>query len=73
MPVFVLKAKDKLATSAIRAYHASCLRAGLTHQAKEVMKAHQEIRDWQRAHPDEMKLPDHDHRSAGEPGSGSDV
>lgn len=61
MPVFVIKAKDALAVDAIEAYRRDCIRHGLTEQAQEVNLALEEIKAWRRAHPDEVKLPDHKH------------
>ena len=61
MPVFVIKGKDRLALEAIRAYRALCEAHGLTDQAREVGKAHREMREWQRRNPAAMQLPDHPH------------
>jgi hypothetical protein len=61
MPVFVIKAKDKLAASTIECYLAYCEDEGLDEQAEEVRKALDEIEAWQSRHSDAMKLPDHPH------------
>lgn len=65
MPVFVIKAKDRLAVAAVQGYRERCLEAGLDHQADEVAKALDEIRDWQRRNPGLVQAPDHDHVPAG--------
>lgn len=61
MPVFTIKAKDRLALATVEAYRAICENAGLTEQASEVAKAWLEIRDWQRRNPERMQFPDHRH------------
>jgi hypothetical protein len=61
MPVFVLKAKDELAVSAIEWYRTYCEDYDLHDQAEEVMKAITEFEEWQARHPEAMKLPDHPH------------
>jgi hypothetical protein len=61
MPVFTIKAKDKLAVRAVEAYRRLCLELGLDAQADEVDKAIAEIVTWRKAHPDQVKLPDHPH------------
>ncbi len=61
MPVFTIKAKDKLAIRAVEAYRRLCLELGLNAQADEVDKALDEIVAWREAHPDQVKLPDHPH------------
>lgn len=66
MPFFVIKAKDRLALDAVRAYRNLCAAAGLDDQAFEVDEAINEIRAWQRRHPDEVRLPDHPHVPATE-------
>jgi hypothetical protein len=63
-PVFVFRAQDALVMSGITAYYSKCLIAGLKEHAAEVNKAMQEIREWQRRHPDRVKLPDHKHQPA---------
>lgn len=70
MPVFVLKAKDRLAGPAVTAYFHSCLNAGLDGQAAEVSKAIDEFRGWQHRHPDAIKLPDHEHVPASKGAAG---
>jgi hypothetical protein len=61
MPVFVIKGKDKLALEAIRAYRRLCEHYGLRTQAREVGKAHREMREWQQRNRAAMQLPDHPH------------
>jgi hypothetical protein len=65
MPVFVIKAKDRLAAAAVEGYQRMCENAGLTEQASEVAKAVQEIRTWQQRHPERLQFPDHPHVPAG--------
>ena len=72
MPVFAIKAKDNLATTAICAYYAGCITHGLTDQAEQVEAALREIMDWRESHKSECKWPDHKHAPAGSPGSGSE-
>jgi hypothetical protein len=62
MPVFVIKAKDKLAASTIECYLTYCEDEGLDEQAEEVRKAIAEFEAWQARNPAAMKLPDHSHR-----------
>lgn len=61
MPVFTIKAKDRLALDTIRVYRALCEERGLTVQASEVGKALREIRLWQERNPERLQLPDHRH------------
>ena len=61
MPVFVLKAKDRLSLDAVEQYRRLCEMAGLLEQAAEVAKAWREIRDWQDANPGLLQWPDHPH------------
>ena len=61
MPVFTIKAKDRLAVSAVHAYQKLCMAYGIREQAAEVGKALAEILDWRRRHPQLIKLPDHVH------------
>jgi hypothetical protein len=72
MPVFVIKARDNLSVEAVRDYYDLCVRNGLTAQAAQVRLALHEIAEWRVANPHLCKWPDHDHVSAGEPGSGSE-
>ena len=65
MPVFVLKAKDRLALRTIEFYRKQCLREGLNGQADEVDKAAREIALWQVAHRDAVQSPDHKHVPVG--------
>jgi hypothetical protein len=61
MPVFVIKAKDRLALETVGYYAMLCRWAGLPEQAAEVDKARAEMRAWRAAHPDQVKDPDHLH------------
>ncbi len=61
MPVFTIKGKDRLALDAIKAYRALCEANGLTDQAREVGKAHREMRLWQARNAAAMQLPNHPH------------
>ena len=61
MPVFTIKAQDRLAVSTVHAYQKLCMAYGLREQATEVGKALAEFLDWRRRHPDLVKLPDHVH------------
>lgn len=73
MPVFAIKAKDNLSIAAIAEYRKLCERNNLHAQADEVKKALDEVMAWRSRHPDECKLPDHEHRTAGTNGSGSEA
>lgn len=61
MPVFVIKAKDRLAVAAVRYYGELCVEAGLTGQSREVAKALAEIVSWRSRHRDLIQMPDHPH------------
>jgi len=61
MPVFTIKAQDRLALHALIAYREACFDAGIRSQALEVIKAIAEIASWQDRNLDKMKLPDHNH------------
>jgi hypothetical protein len=61
MPVFVVKAKDRLALATLIEYHRLCIGHGLIEQACEVSKAMLEIHNWQRLNPQTVKMPDHKH------------
>lgn len=61
MPVFVIKAKDKLALRTLEAYTTLCVQLGLDEQAREVDKAYEEMRQWQERNRDRIKFPDHPH------------
>jgi hypothetical protein len=61
MPVFTIKAKDRLACAAINHYLGLCEDAGLETQAEEVHKALQEFRDWQARNRHLVQFPDHGH------------
>lgn len=61
MPVFVIKGKDRIAPGAVEAYRDLCIEHDLREQAGEVWRAAEEIRRWQERHPDQVRLPDHEH------------
>ena len=61
MPVFTIKAKDRLALSALIAYRELCRAANLFDQTLEVGSAINEMRAWRDANPDMIKDPDHNH------------
>lgn len=64
MPVFVLKAQDRLALNAIIDYYHHCIYDGLNDQAGEVAKAYNEFEAWRERNPERMKWPDHPHQPA---------
>lgn len=61
MPVFTIKAKDRLALGPIRVYRDLCRAAGLNAQAEQVNKAINEFIEWREQNPDAIKNPDHVH------------
>lgn len=61
MPVFVIKAKDKLAITAVWYYEQLCVQQGLMEQADEVRKAREEMSGWQISNLDLVQMPDHKH------------
>ena len=61
MPVFVLKAKDKIAPLIVARYAEACLARGWDDQAAEVERALDEINEWRERHFDLVKAPDHKH------------
>lgn len=59
MPIFVLVAKDKVATGIIDEYGLDCENRGCDKDHVEnVAKAVESFREWQEANPDLVKLPD---------------
>lgn len=68
MPVFTIKAKDRLAIAVIHAYQALCEDRGLPQQAAEVGKALTEMVQWQARNPEQMQMPDHPHVPVGSDG-----
>ena len=66
MPVFVIKAKDKLSLRTLAAYHLLCIEVGLDQQAEEVVKAMQEMSKWQKSHQYLMQMPNHKHVNVSE-------
>lgn len=65
MPVFVIKAKDSLAMSAVEAYRILCRHSGMPGQADQVQLALDEIEAWQGRNPELVKPPYHRHMPAG--------
>lgn len=61
MPVFTIKAKDRLAIAAVGAYRDLCVDEGLDNQAEEVGKAIDEMVAWRYEHEDLVQSPDHEH------------
>lgn len=61
MPVFVIKAKDRLAIDAIIDYRGLCTAHGLDEQAGQVQLAIDEIAVWQDSNRHLVQLPDHQH------------
>lgn len=61
MPVFVIKAKDSLAMSAVEAYRILCRHSGMPGQADQVQLALDEIEAWQGRNPELVKAPYHRH------------
>lgn len=67
MPLFTIKAKDKLAVLAVEHYAQLCREHGLSEQAVEVDRAADELIDWRERNPGQVKLPDHPHVPAAQP------
>lgn len=67
MPVFTLKAKDKLALLAVQHYELLCRERGLDDQADEVVKAIDEMAEWRHRHRSLVRLSDHPHVPATQP------
>lgn len=61
MPVFVIKAKDRLAVAAVSAYRRLCEGEDLHDQARQVRLAAAEISAWRERNPELVKLPGHPH------------
>lgn len=61
MPVFTIKAKDRLALDTIHHCYWLCEKAGLTEQAAEVRKAIDEMVGWRVRNHDAVQMPDHLH------------
>lgn len=62
IPVFVIKATDEFAVQTIRKHIQLCWSKGLIGQTDEETFALAEIIAWQRANPDKVHLPDHEHQ-----------
>lgn len=65
-PVFILRGKDAFTLGTLVQYTVMCRREHLNKQEKEVNKAVREIREWQSANKDKVKLPDHEHQPVGQ-------
>jgi len=57
-PLFIIRAQDKLAPAAIRAYARLLREKKLTKGALAVGKYAREVEAWQKAHKERVKLPD---------------
>lgn len=58
-PVFIIRAQDILAQEAVFEYGALAAERGASEEFVEsVRRRESEIRDWQQAHPDSVKVPD---------------
>lgn len=57
-PLFIIRAQDKLAPAAIRAYARLLREKKLTKAALAVGKYAKEVEAWQKAHKERVKLPD---------------
>lgn len=57
-PLFLFRAQDQLSTHAVWAYYEVLRQHGLHKQAMAVENQWRAMVDWQRAHPDQVKLPD---------------
>ena len=64
-PLFLLRAKDKLAPRAVRYYAQICRHLAITTKNKALMETGEtvqvvalEMEQWQRLHPNKVKLPD---------------
>jgi hypothetical protein len=66
MPVFVLKAKDRLAFGIVMAYADACEENGLDVQQRQVLRAAREFAGWRERNPGLMKTPDHRHVPVGD-------
>lgn len=64
-PVFILRAEDALTPGVLAFYRLQCRRERLRTQDREVGKAFNEIREWQKNNKDKVKLPDHKHQPVG--------
>lgn len=65
MPVFVIKAKDKLAPDAIGGYVALCEAVGLVDQTRQARHALSEVKSWQDRNAGHVKMPYHQHVPVG--------
>jgi len=58
IPIFVLTAKDKKSVKAIKAYGLACFPECSIRHILTVFRKDWEFREWQKANPDKVKLPD---------------
>lgn len=65
VPTFAIKATDEFAIQTIRAHIRLCWNDNLYQQVDEETLALAEIIAWQRANPDRVHLPDHEHIPTG--------
>lgn len=65
-PVFILRGQDEMTPGTVAFYNMLCRQAGLAAQSREVNKAFNEIRAWQKANRDKVKLPKHKHQPVGQ-------
>src|SRR3954454_2364123 len=60
-PVFCIRGTDRFAIKAMDDYRRQCLAHGLREQADEVLRAIEEMSEWQYANRARVHLPDHKH------------
>lgn len=58
IPIFVLTAKDKKSVKAIKAYGLACIPECSIRHIDGIQERLNEFRQWQKANPDKVKLPD---------------
>jgi hypothetical protein len=58
IPIFVLTAKDKKSVKAIEEYISACIPYCSISHISGTHERLDEFRDWQKANPDKVKLPD---------------
>jgi hypothetical protein len=59
IPIFVITAKDKVSVEAIKAYKVLCDTFGCDRDFTDsVENKISDFEDWQKCHPDQVKLPD---------------
>jgi hypothetical protein len=67
IPSFTLVATDVLVIDALYEYKAACDRAGLLGQIPEIDNVIEEFLRWRNAHPDQVHLPNYQHRNLDPP------